>query len=116
MHGIVMSRLHQRNSHAARIGFLSGCGHLMLDQRFYRHVTAAAFPEHSLRFRNDRAAAGVGLDGLDDQAWVEHFGKFTALPDNIETPLALCYRSRGSTITIGLGMVVVFSLLRCLAA
>ena len=65
--------------------------HLMLDQRFYRRVTAAAFPEHSLRFRNDRAAASVGLDGLDDQAWVEHFGKFTALPDNIETPLALCY-------------------------
>ena len=65
--------------------------HLMLDQRFYRRVTAAAFPEHLLRFRNDRAAASVGLDGLDDQAWVEHFGKFTALPDNIETPLALCY-------------------------
>ena len=65
--------------------------HLALDQRFYRPVTAASFPDHKLRFRNDRAAASVGLDGLDDQAWIEHFGKFTALPDNIETPLALCY-------------------------
>ncbi len=65
--------------------------HLMLDQRFYRRVKAAAFPDHSLRFRNDRVAASVGLDGLDDQAWIDHFGKFNALPDNIETPLALCY-------------------------
>lgn len=65
--------------------------HLALDQRFYRPVTAASFPDHKLRFRNDRAAASVGLDGLDDQAWIEHFGKFMALPDNIETPLALCY-------------------------
>lgn len=65
--------------------------HLALDQRFYRPVTAASFPDHKLRFRNDRAAASVGLDGLDDQTWIEHFGKFTALPDNIETPLALCY-------------------------
>ena len=65
--------------------------HLALDQRFYRPAKAASFPDHKLRFRNDRAAASVGLDGLDDQAWIEHFGKFTALPDNIEKPLALCY-------------------------
>ena len=65
--------------------------HLALDQRFYRPAKAASFPDHKLRFRNDRAAASVGLDGLDNQAWIEHFGKFTALPDNIETPLALCY-------------------------
>ena len=65
--------------------------HLMLDQRFYRRVTAATFPNHLLRFRNDRVAANIGLDALDDQAWIEHFGKFNALPDNIETPLALCY-------------------------
>ncbi len=65
--------------------------HLALDQRFYRPAKAASFPDHKLRFRNDQAAASVGLDGLDNQAWIEHFGKFTALPDNIETPLALCY-------------------------
>ena len=65
--------------------------HLALDQRFYMPVAAASFPEHILRFRNDRAAASVGLDPLDDQSWINHFGKFTALPNNIETPLALCY-------------------------
>jgi len=65
--------------------------HLQLDDRFYRQVAAAGFPQHILRWRNDRAAASVGLDGLDDAAWVEHFGRFTPLAGNIETPLALCY-------------------------
>ena len=65
--------------------------HLHLDDRFYRRVEAAEFPKHTLRWRNDRAAASVGLDGLDDSAWVDHFGKFTPLAGNIETPLALCY-------------------------
>ncbi len=65
--------------------------HLKLDQRFYRPVEAAQFPEHILRYRNDRAAADVGLDGLDDAAWISHFGHFDPLPGNIQTPLALCY-------------------------
>ena len=65
--------------------------HLHLDDRFYRRVEAAEFPKHTLRWRNDRAAASVGLDGLDDSAWVDNFGKFTPLAGNIETPLALCY-------------------------
>ena len=65
--------------------------HLQLDDRFYRPVDAASFPQHLLRWRNDRAAASVGLDGLDDVAWVAHFGSFTPLPENIKTPLALCY-------------------------
>jgi len=65
--------------------------HLSLDQRFYTPVGAASFPKHVLRFRNDRAAASVGLERLDDQSWINHFGKFKALPDNIKTPLALCY-------------------------
>ena len=65
--------------------------HLQLDERFYRRVEPASFPMHRLRWRNDRAAATVGLDGLGDEAWIDHFGRFTPLPDNIETPLALCY-------------------------
>ena len=65
--------------------------HLQLDERFYRPVEAAAFPQHILRWRNDRAAATVGLDGLDDAAWIDHFGRFTPLAGNIQTPLALCY-------------------------
>jgi uncharacterized protein YdiU (UPF0061 family) len=65
--------------------------HLDLDDRFYRRVEAAPFPQHILRWRNDRAAATVGLDALDDTAWVDHFGRFAPLPGNIEGPLALCY-------------------------
>mgnify|MGYP001067938908 CR=1 FL=1 len=54
-------------------------------------VAAAAFPETVLRYRNDRAAAEVGLDGLDDAAWIAHFGRFAPLPGNLPQPLALKY-------------------------
>ena len=65
--------------------------HLDLDERFYRRVEPARFPGHTLRWRNDRAAATVGLDGLDDGAWIDHFGRFQPLADNLQAPLALCY-------------------------
>jgi len=54
-------------------------------------VSAAGFPQHRLRFRNDRAAATVGLDGLDESRWIAHFGRFEPLPDAQPTPLALRY-------------------------
>jgi len=54
-------------------------------------VTAADFPKHILRFRNDRWARTVGLDGLDDAGWIAHFGRFEPLPDNLPQPLALRY-------------------------
>ncbi len=54
-------------------------------------VTAADFPQTILRFRNDRWAAAVGLDGLDDAQWCAHFGRFVPLADNLQTPLALRY-------------------------
>ncbi len=54
-------------------------------------VRAANFPETILRFRNDRWAATVGLDGLSDEQWLQHFGRFEPLPDNIPEPLALRY-------------------------
>ncbi len=54
-------------------------------------VSAANFPEHRLRFRNDRAAASVGLDGLGEAEWVDHFGRFVPLPGNLPQPLALRY-------------------------
>ena len=44
-----------------------------------------------LRWRNDRWAAAVGLDGLSDAAWITHFARFVALPDNLPRPLALRY-------------------------
>ncbi len=54
-------------------------------------VAPADFPETQLRFRNDRAAASVGLAGLDDAAWTAHFGRFAPLPGNLPQPLALRY-------------------------
>ncbi|CAH0497476.1 protein adenylyltransferase SelO [Novosphingobium sp. CECT 9465] len=54
-------------------------------------VRAADFPETRLRWRNDRAAADVGLASLTDDEWVRHFGRFAALPGNMPQPLALRY-------------------------
>ncbi|WP_390585553.1 protein adenylyltransferase SelO [Erythrobacter sp. MTPC3] len=54
-------------------------------------VEAADFPETIMRFRNDRWAASVGLDSLDDAAWIRHFGRFEPLDGNLPRPLALKY-------------------------
>jgi uncharacterized protein YdiU (UPF0061 family) len=54
-------------------------------------VQAAEFPQTILRFRNDRAAATVGLDALTDAEWVAHFGRFQPLPGNLDPPLAQRY-------------------------
>lgn len=54
-------------------------------------VDAADFPETRLRFRNDRAAASVGLDALSDEDWTRHFGRFAPLEGNLPRPLALKY-------------------------
>lgn len=64
---------------------------LELGPEFHDPVEAAAFPQTILRFRNDRAAAQVGLDGLPDADWVRHFGRFEALPGSLTQPLALRY-------------------------
>lgn len=54
-------------------------------------VEPADFPETKIRFRNNTAAASVGLDGLSDEDWARHFGRFAPLPNNLEHPLALKY-------------------------
>jgi uncharacterized protein YdiU (UPF0061 family) len=53
-------------------------------------VQAADFPQAVLRFRNDRAAADVGLEGLDDAEWIAAFGRFAPLPGQ-PGPLAMRY-------------------------
>ena len=65
--------------------------HAKLGPAFYDEVTPAQFPQLTLRYRNQRAAASVGLDGLGDAEWVAHFGRFAPLPGSFETPLALRY-------------------------
>jgi uncharacterized protein YdiU (UPF0061 family) len=54
-------------------------------------VLAADFPKAILRYRNDKAAAQVGLAGLSDKAWVAHFGRFQPLPATLPQPLTLRY-------------------------
>jgi uncharacterized protein YdiU (UPF0061 family) len=64
---------------------------LELGDAFYDPVDAAVFPQHVLRFRNDRHAATVGLASLGDDEWIAHFGRFEPLPGSLERPLALRY-------------------------
>jgi uncharacterized protein YdiU (UPF0061 family) len=64
---------------------------LALGEGFFDLVAPADFPQTQLRFRNDRAAAEIGLSGLSDADWVRHFGRFEALPGSLEAPLALRY-------------------------
>jgi serine/tyrosine/threonine adenylyltransferase len=54
-------------------------------------VDAAQFPKQSIRWRNDCAAAEVGLNGLTDAEWIAHFGRFEPLPGSLTQPLALRY-------------------------
>jgi uncharacterized protein YdiU (UPF0061 family) len=64
---------------------------LELGDSFYDTVAAARFPQTILRFRNDSAAAQVGLEGLSDAEWIAHFGRFEPLKGSLPAPLALRY-------------------------
>lgn len=61
-------------------------------------VEPAQFPEYKLRFRNDRAAASIGLDSISDSNWIDLFGRFSntwritpRISDTSPGPLALRY-------------------------
>lgn len=78
-------------------------------------VSAADFPQTILRFRNDRAAATVGLDGLSDEQWIAHFGRFAPLEGSLPRPLALKYHGhqfRHYNPDIGDGRGFLFAQLR----
>ncbi|MDZ7588616.1 MAG: YdiU family protein [Parasphingorhabdus sp.] len=78
-------------------------------------VAAARFPKTILRYRNDRWAATVGLETLDEPQWLAHFGRFTPLPDNLTAPLALRYHGhqfRNYNPDIGDGRGFLFAQLR----
>jgi serine/tyrosine/threonine adenylyltransferase len=78
-------------------------------------VAPARFPQHTVRFRNDRWAAAVGLDSLSDQSWAGHFGGFEPLPDNLPQPLALRYHGHQFRVynpEIGDGRGFLFAQLR----
>ncbi len=88
---------------------------LELDQRFHTEVEPAAFPQHVIRWRNQRWADEVGLGWLSNAEWVEHFGKFEPLKGSLETPLALAYHGHQFQVynpQIGDGRGFLFAQLR----
>lgn len=88
---------------------------LSLGEEFYDQVEGAAFPEAIIRFRNDRAAAQIGLEGMDDGLWAAHFGRFRPLPGSLPAPLALRYHGhqfRAYNPDIGDGRGFTFAQLR----
>ncbi|MEB3226599.1 MAG: YdiU family protein [Synechococcus sp.] len=60
-----------------------------LGDRFFDEVTAAEFPQHELRFRNDDVLTKLGLtpEQVEDQDFIEAFGQFQA-PHPLR---AMCY-------------------------
>ncbi len=78
-------------------------------------VAPAAFPRAEIRFRNQRAAATVGLGGLTDAEWRAAFALFEALPDNQPQPLAMRYHGhqfRSYNPDLGDGRGFLFAQLR----
>ncbi|WP_294234664.1 protein adenylyltransferase SelO family protein [uncultured Sphingomonas sp.] len=54
-------------------------------------VEAADFPQTLIRYRNDRAAAEIGLETLSDDEWAQHLGRFAPLPGTLPGPMAMRY-------------------------
>jgi Uncharacterized conserved protein len=88
---------------------------MALQPDFADPVAAADFPEAIIRFRNDRWAKAVGLDGLSDEQWVAHFGRFAPLDGSLPQPMALRYHGhqfRQYNPDIGDGRGFLFAQLR----
>ena len=82
---------------------------------YYDAVNAATFPHRILRYRNQRWADRVGLAALSHEAWLNHFGRFRPLSDNLTEPLALRYHGhqfRAYNPDIGDGRGFLFAQLR----
>jgi uncharacterized protein YdiU (UPF0061 family) len=86
-----------------------------LGDTFSDPVAAAAFPKTVLRHRNGGAARSVGLETLSDDEWVQHFGRFVPLPENMPQPRAMRYHGhqfRSYNPDIGDGRGFLFAQLR----
>src|SRR5665647_2929224 len=85
---------------------------MLLGPEFADPVEPAEFPKSLVRFRNDRAAATVGLEGLTEAEWIAHFARFETLPDNQPRPLAMRYHGhqfRSYNADLGDGRGFLFS-------
>ncbi len=88
---------------------------MALGRDFADPVAPADFPMTRLRYRNDRAAATVGLQGLSDAEWLAAFGRFEPLPGNQPQPLAMRYHGhqfRSYNPDLGDGRGFLFAQLR----
>ena len=65
--------------------------HYALGENFFELAIPAKFPNHKLRFRNNRASERIGLHKLSDDEWINHFGKFHPFSDVVHDPLVLKY-------------------------
>ncbi|MCB9641104.1 MAG: YdiU family protein [Myxococcales bacterium] len=86
-----------------------------LGEGFYDVVQSAEFPEHIVRFKNERWAERMGLGELDESAWIQHFGRFEPLDGNLPQPLALRYHGhqfRNYNPNLGDGRGFLFAQLR----
>lgn len=86
-----------------------------LGPEFADPVAPARFPQHVLRWRNQRWAARVGLDQLTAAEWEAHFARFEPLPGNMSAPLAMRYHGhqfRTYNPNIGDGRGFLFAQLR----
>ncbi|MBX7249818.1 MAG: YdiU family protein [Caulobacteraceae bacterium] len=63
----------------------------LLGPEFGDLVEPAEFPEALLRWRNDRAAADLGLEGLSDGDWMARFARFEPLDPSFGPPVAMRY-------------------------
>jgi len=88
---------------------------MALGPDFADPVAPADFPMTRLRYRNDRAAATVGLQDLSDAEWLAAFGRFAPLPGNQPQPLAMRYHGhqfRSYNPDLGDGRGFLFAQLR----
>ena len=74
--------------------------HRDLGPDFYDIVQPARFPDHILRYRNQRWAEKVGLGSLTDEEWIDHFGRFTLLPRTSISPSLCAITAISSAATI----------------
>jgi uncharacterized protein YdiU (UPF0061 family) len=89
--------------------------HLDLGDELFDRVKAASFPQAIVRYRNEREAATIGLSGLSDEEWCQHFAGFAPLEDNLNEPLALRYHGhqfRSYNPDLGDGRGFLFAQLR----
>lgn len=81
-------------------------------------VSAASFPRHVLRRRNQGWAERIGLGALTPAEWEAHFARFEPLPNNMPSPLAMRYHGhqfRTYNPQIGDGRGFLFAQLRDVA-